>query len=86
MAAKVDLDTTPTSLEGQFVECAREMQQAEDAWIATGLAATPPVTRTRRVTVTPNLANGTLVISATLPITSSDAANGYTLAVTPHIV
>lgn len=76
---------TATSLEGQLVEVVREIQQAEDAYIAAGAALTPPVTRNRRVTVTPNLAAGTLTVSATIPITATDAANGYTIVAAPYL-
>lgn len=76
---------TATSLEGQAVEILRELQQAEDAWIADGLAEVPAVNRTRRVNVTPNIVAGTLSYSLTMPITTADTANGYTLTVAPYL-
>lgn len=86
MAAKVDLDTTPTSLEGQVFEAMRELKQAEDAWIAAGLAADPVVNRTRRASMTINPTAGTATFSVTLPVTEADAANGVGYAVDPYIV
>lgn len=83
MAATATL--TATSLEGQGVEVMREIQQAEDAWVAAGLALTPPVTRTRRLSVTPNFINGTISYTFTVPVTISDAADGYTVAVNPYL-
>lgn len=69
-----------TSLEGQVLSFCREIVQAEDAWIAAGLALTPPVQRTRRFTITPNLAAGTITISGSLPLNVADAANGMALS------
>lgn len=83
MAATATL--TATSLEGQVVETLREMQQAEDAWIAAGLALPTPVTRPRRVTATPNLVAGTITYSVTMPITTTDNANGYTIVAAPYL-
>jgi hypothetical protein len=74
-----------TSLEGQVVEALRELQQAEEAWIADGLAQVPPQQRARRLTVNPNFAAGTLAYSLTLPITIADAANGYTMTVNEYL-
>lgn len=74
-----------TSLEGQLLEVCREMQQAEEAFVAAGQALTPPVQRQRRVTVTPNLSAGTVTIAATIPITSTDAPNGYSIVATPYL-
>ena len=86
MAAKVDLDTTPTSLEGQVMEAARELKQAEDAWIAAGLALDPPVTRTRRLTFGINPTTGVATVNLNLPISESDSANGVTYVANPYIV
>ena len=85
MAAKVDLDTTPTSLEGQVFEAMRELKQAEDAWIAAGLALDPPETRTRRSTFSVNPITGLATISVNMPITEADAANGVTYTANPYI-
>jgi hypothetical protein len=74
-----------TSLEGQAVEVMREIQQAEDAWVAAGLALVPPVNRTRRLTVNPNFINGTMAYTLTMPVAITDAPDGYTLAVTPYL-
>ena len=86
MAAKADLDTTTTSLEGQVFEALRELKQAEDAWIAAGLALDPPVTRTRRVTMAINPITGQSTLSVNMPIGESDSANGVSYAATPYIV
>ena len=86
MAAKVDLDTTTTSLEGQVFEAMRELKQAEDAWIAAGLALDPPVTRARRVTFSVNPITGQATMSVNMPIGEADAANGVTYAANPYIV
>lgn len=76
---------TATSLEGQAVEVFREIQQAEDAWIAAGLALTPPVNRARRLSVTPNFVAGTISYTFTAPVTISDAPDGYTVEVSPYL-
>jgi len=76
---------TATSLEGQAVEIMRELQQAEDAFIAAGLAETPPVQRARRLSVNPNITAGTITYNLTLPITTTDSANGYTITVSPYL-
>lgn len=86
MAAKADLDTTATSLEGQLLECAREIKQAEDAWIAAGLALDPPQTRARRMSLAINPTTGVATISATVPLTETDAADGVSYAADPYIV
>lgn len=84
MAATASL-VAATSLEGQAVEVMREIQQAEDAWVAAGLALTPPVNRTRRLSVTPNFIGGTVSYTFTAPVTVTDAANGYTVSVAPYL-
>lgn len=86
MAAKVDLDTTPTSLEGQVFEALRELKQAEDAYIAAGLALDPPVNRARQTSFAVNPITGFATMSVTMPISESDAANGVSYAATPYIV
>ena len=86
MAAKADLDTTTTSLEGQVFEAVRELKQAEDAWIEDGLAADPPVTRTRRTTFNVNPTTGQSTLSVNMPITETDSPNGVTFAADPYIV
>jgi hypothetical protein len=83
MAATATL--TATSLEGQSVEIMREIQQAEDAWVAAGLALVPPVTRTRRLNVNPNFINGTISYTLTVPVAITDAPDGYTLGVITYL-
>mgnify|MGYP001793104415 CR=1 FL=1 len=86
MAAKADLDATTTSLEGQVFEAMRELKQAEDAWIAAGLALDPPETRTRRTTFNLNPVTGIATISVNMPISEADAADGVTYTANPYIV
>ena len=83
MAATADLNAT--SLEGQAVEVLRELQQAEEAWIAAGAALVPPQQRTRRLTVSPNFVNGTLTYALTMPISVTDSPNGYTVTVNTYL-
>jgi hypothetical protein len=85
MAATVSL-ASATSLEGQVFESLRELQQAEDAWVAEGLTLDPQQIRDRRVSVSTNIQNGTMTFDVTLPITASDSPNGYLLTVAPYIV
>lgn len=85
MAATVTT-ANATTLEGQLLETARELKQAEDAWIAAGLALDPPVNRTRRMSLSVNPVAGTANISITLPVTESDSADGISFAATEYIV
>lgn len=84
MAATVSL-ATATSLEGQVFEALRELQQAEDAWVAEGLTLDPPQDRERRVTVSTNIVAGQITFDVTLPITATDSPNGYLLVVAPYM-
>lgn len=76
---------TATTLEGQALEILRELQQAEDAYIAAGQALTPPVQRARRLSVSPNITTGLITYNLTLPITTTDQPDGYSLTVTPYL-
>lgn len=85
MAATV---TTPsaTTLEGQMLELARELVQAEAAWVADGLALDPPVNRQRRFSVNNNPTTGTVTIQGSLPTTFSDNADGFAVVAQEYIV
>lgn len=85
MAAVVST-ATATSLEGQAMEVLRELKQAEDAWIAAGLALDPPETRERRLSISTNLVNGSMSFDLTLPVALADSPNGYQITATPYIV
>jgi len=85
MAATV-ATATATTLEGQMLETARELKQAEDAWIAAGLALDPPVNRTRRMSLAVNPVAGTATISVTLPVAETDSADGISFAATEYIL
>lgn len=84
MAATADISSA-TTLEGQVFEVLREIQQAEDVWIAAGLALDPPENRRRRLTLTPNPSTGVLNFSGTIPITTTDSADGMTFAAQEYI-
>lgn len=77
--------TTASTLEGQALEVIRELVQAEDAWVAAGLALETPETRQRRFTLTPNFTAGTISISGTLPIAFDDAVDGLVITASTYL-
>ena len=75
--------TTASSLEGQLLELVREISQAEEVWVAAGVAAGE--NRQRRFTLTPNFTTGTVAISGSLPITFNDAVDGFLIQASPYL-
>lgn len=84
MAAPFDVSNATTG-EGQVLEAVRELIQAEEVWIADGLAQDPQVFRQGRFTLSPNLQNGTINISGTLPISYADSADGLTITASTYL-
>lgn len=77
MAAAIT--TTATTLEGQYVEVAIAMQNAEK----TAAAADPDFEP--RLTLAPDAEGGTLTISATLPVTLGGTAGNLSLTPQPYL-
>jgi len=76
MAAAIT--TTSTTLEGQALEVARALQQAE-------LAVTPATARPNRITLTPNLEDGEITIALTLPISMGGTGNSLAIQANPYL-
>ena len=74
-----------TTLEGQVLETIRELQQAEDAWVAAGQTLDPPVNRQRRLSLSVNFNTKLATVSMTIPVTFDDSANGMEIDAVEYI-
>jgi hypothetical protein len=69
--------TTSTTLEGQFLEVARELLDAE--------LALPVADRPGNITITPSFGRTTVNITGTLPITVSGVGNQYAFSANTYL-
>lgn len=74
----VAIDTTSTTLPGQFLEVSRAMQSAELAINA--------ATRPNNVQITTDYENLTTTVTVTLPIAISGAGNALTISASDYFV
>jgi hypothetical protein len=72
--------TTATTLEGQVLELARQLQAGEQAFNTAN-----PNTPVNNATLTPDLEGQTIAIAINLPIAVSGTGNQLTVAATPYL-